>query len=172
MAIGWAIERAKRFFNYDQATIADRTAVYGPGGEMIEAPISKSFVSAMLSARSRVSPEVYKRLARATNVNVIDFHIAEGWEDEADIGAYHFVDQEVAHPILTRILKLPRHQRARAVGVVTATLDSIMDISGIVPSPLDNPPSDPPAADDPPDPPAAVATKNNGKQLVRAKKRA
>lgn len=127
VAIGWAIERARRYLNLDQAAVAERTAVYRDG-QLIEPAISKSFVSAMLSARSRVSPEVYRRLAAATDVNVIHFHIAEGWEDEADVASYHFADQEVAHPIITRILRLPRDTRPRAVGVVTATLDSIQSI--------------------------------------------
>jgi hypothetical protein len=128
-AIGYAVERAKRYYGYDQADIAARTEVTDPSGKLIEPAISKSFVSAMLSARSRVSPEVYRRLAVATDTNVIDFHIAEGWEDQADIAAYHFPEQDVAHPIITRILSLPPEQRSRAVGVVTAVLDSIIDIA-------------------------------------------
>jgi hypothetical protein len=132
LCIGWAIERARRYYNYDQATIADHTAIFDTQGNLIEAAISKSFVSAMLSARSRVSPEVYKRLARAYDVNVIEFHIAEGWEDLADIMAYNELDQEVAHPIIQRILALPVDTRPRAVGVMTAVLESIVDIASTV----------------------------------------
>lgn len=128
LAIGWAIERAKRFYNRDQASIAARTAVYDEQGRILEEPITRSFVSAMLSARSKVSPPVYKRLARATDTNPIDFYIAEGWVDLSDVAAYDLPDSALALPIIQKVMALPQERRPRARAVVLAMLDSITDI--------------------------------------------
>lgn len=127
LAVGWALKRAERWYNLDQTAVAARTGVTDRWGVEIERPITKSYVSAMLVGRTNVSPGVYRRLAEACHVNVIHFHLAEGWEDEADIAAYSYPDQELAHPILSRIIKLPRERRAHATAVVTAVLDSIQD---------------------------------------------
>src|SRR5215212_8843364 len=68
LAVGWALERAKRFFNRDAASVAQRTAVLDSSGNLVEEPISKSFVSALLSGRSKASPPTYTRLAHAAEV--------------------------------------------------------------------------------------------------------
>ncbi len=139
LMIGWGVERSRRFMNFDQAMIADRTQTYKDDGSILEPAISHSFVSAMLSGRSKVSPPVYRRLALSMSVNVLDFFTAEGWMDGSDVASYQFPDQEVAYPVVSRILNLPREQRYRAVGVVNAVLDSIVEISAGQPSPLTGP---------------------------------
>lgn len=128
LCLGWAFERARRFFNYDQVTIAARTAVTDNRGNVIDEPISKSFVSAMLSGGSRVSPEVYLRLADVCEVSVLDFYLAERWLRQADIAAYSVPERQEAMPVILRLLALPREVRPKARAVVLSVLDSIYSL--------------------------------------------
>jgi hypothetical protein len=128
LMLGWAFERAKRFFGYDQVTIAAKTGRTDGRGNVIEEPISKSFVSSMLSGQSRVSPEVYLRLADVCEVSVLDFHLAERWIRQSDIAAYSVPERQEAMPIIMRLLDIPRADRPKARAVVLSVLDSIYSL--------------------------------------------
>ncbi len=127
LAIGWALLRARRFFSWDNMTVAQRTAVRDELGNLIEEPISKTFLSSLLSGKSKASPHTYKRLARVCEVSPLDFYLAEGWLDPGDVAAYTIPDRELATPVLTKLLRIPRHMRAKARAVVLAVLDSIYE---------------------------------------------
>ncbi len=87
-------------------------------GVVIGEPISKSFLSAMLYGRSKVSPENYKRLAEATEVNPLHFYIAEGW-----------IERDQSLPVIHTLMSIPPDQRPHARAVVIAVLDSIYQAS-------------------------------------------
>jgi transcriptional regulator with XRE-family HTH domain len=125
LAVGWAVKRAERLYNLDQQQIAERTAVTDRDGNVTIPAISKSFVSAMLTGRSNVSPEVYVRLASACEVNELEFYVAEGWTSAAAIAAYQIPERELVLPILHRISALPRSEQPSARAVVISVLDSI-----------------------------------------------
>jgi hypothetical protein len=125
LCLGWAFERTRRFFNFDLSTIAEKTAVVDRKGNVIEPAISKSFISAMISGRSKVSPPVYLRLADVCEVSVLDFYLAEGWVRQADIAAYAVPERQEAMPIITRLLGIPKKARPKARAVVLSVLDSI-----------------------------------------------
>jgi hypothetical protein len=125
LCIGWAIKRAERYLNRDQATVAQHTAVVDRTGRVLEEPISKSFVSAMLSGRSKVTPQVYVRLAEACEVSELEFYIAEGWTQPASIAAYNTPERAMAQPILARLAALRPDQQPSAVAVVLGVLDSV-----------------------------------------------
>lgn len=127
LAIGWALLRARRYFNWDNQTVASKTAVSNERGDLIEEPLSKTFISSLLSGKSSASPSTYRRLAKVCEVSPLDFYLAEGWLDPGDIGAYNLPEREMATPILTRILRLPPYMRARARAVVLSVLDSIYE---------------------------------------------
>jgi hypothetical protein len=126
LCIGWALMRASRYLNIDQAAVADRTASVGRDGTVLVEPITKSFVSAMISGRSRVSPQTYTRLAAACEVNCLEFYLAEGWIQPEEIGAFSVPGREEALPILQRLAQIKDYDvRIRARAVVLAVLDSI-----------------------------------------------
>lgn len=82
----------------------------------------------MLSGRSRVSPEVYVRLADACEVNELDFYLAEHWVRQASIASFSVPERELAMPIIQKILELPKGLRIRGRAVVLAVLDSIKGV--------------------------------------------
>lgn len=109
----------------DQAQIAALTEERDSSGVVTSPAIGKSFISAMLYGRSKVGPENYKRLARALQVNVVHFHIAEGWEDISDAAAFDLPDRDLTLPIIRKLMELPVDQRPHGRAVVLAVLDSI-----------------------------------------------
>lgn len=128
LAVGWALKYAERNHHLDQSAVADRTVTHDSAGRPVDAAISKSYISAMLSGRSHPPAETYKRLARACGVNPIEFQLAEGWLDHADIAAFNLPEQELVRPILQRLFDTPPQYRPRARALVTSMLDSIQDV--------------------------------------------
>ena len=129
LAFGWAIERSRRYFNRDQAAIADRTAVIDGRGNVLEEPVSRSYVSAILAGRSRVAPQTYRRFADALEINPVLFFLAEGWLTTADLVAYELPERHSTLPIISKIMDLPPAQQARARALVLAVLDSIYELA-------------------------------------------
>ena len=115
-AVGWALERAKRYFHRDQATIAEMSG------------LSKSFISALLSGRTKASPGTYTQIARAAEVSPLEFLLADGLIEPADIAAFSMPEKDVALPIIQKLLELPEFRRARAKAVVLSVLDSIAEV--------------------------------------------
>lgn len=125
LCIGWALRRADRFYNLDQQQVAERTAVLDSSGQVMVPAISKSFLSAMLTGRSRVSPDIYSRLAVATEINPLEFYIAERWLSPAEIAAYQMPERELVLPILRRLTTIPRAEQPSARAIVISVLDSV-----------------------------------------------
>jgi hypothetical protein len=128
LAIGWAVMRARRFYGWDQVTIAQRTEIKDARGHVIEEPISKTFVSSLLSGKSNALPLTYLRLARATEVSPIEFYLAEQWLDPADVIAFSMPDKETALPVLQKLLSIPEKSRPKARAVALAVLDSVYEV--------------------------------------------
>lgn len=126
LCIGWALRRAERFLGLDQSMVAERTAVTDRRGRTIVPPISKSFVSAMLSGRSKVSPEVYARLARACEVSTVEFFLAEGWLEPADFAALGAADKELTTPLLQRFADIPEEHRPQVRVALLSVLDAFV----------------------------------------------
>lgn len=126
VAIGWALMRARRYYNLDQVQIAGRTRVVDSRGRELVPPITKSFISAMLSGRSKVQPDVYERLARACDVNPIHFFIAERWMSPSDVAAFNVPERDVALPLLAKLDQIPEPQRPAARATVLAVLDTLI----------------------------------------------
>lgn len=134
IAVGWALERARRYFHLDQQQIAQGTAIYDGRGNLLQEPISKSFVSALLSGRTKASPPTYVRIARAAQVSPLEFYLAEKWLDAADVAAYDMPEKDVALPIIQKLLDLPEHRRPRAKAVVLSVLESISETPDSAPA--------------------------------------
>jgi len=126
LCIGWAVEQAKQKLNLDQVQIAARTEVRDKDGNLVEPGYTKSYISALLSWRSTASPAAYLRLARACEVNVLEFHIAEKWIPIEYIAAYNLPERELVLPILAEIGKLPREMQPSARAVVISVLQTLV----------------------------------------------
>lgn len=125
LCIGWALRRADRFYNLDQQQVAERTAVVDSNGQVLVPPVSKSFLSAMLTGRSKVAPDVYTRLADACGVNPVEFYLAERWLSPAQVAAYQMPERELVLPILTKLTAIGRSEQPAALAVVLSVLDSL-----------------------------------------------
>lgn len=125
LCIGWALRRADRFYNLDQQQVAERTALLDNQGRVLVPAVSKSFLSAMLSGRSKVAPEVYTRLADACGVNPVEFYLAERWLSPAQVAAYQMPERELVLPILSKLTAVPRTEQPAALAVVLSVLDSL-----------------------------------------------
>lgn len=88
LCIGWALERAKRIINRSKDAVVARTGYYNEQGKKIEEPISVSTLEDLLSGHYKATPQLYVRLARACEVSVLEFYIAEGWVEAEDIAAF------------------------------------------------------------------------------------
>jgi hypothetical protein len=128
LTVGWALLKARRYFGWDNATVAQKTAITNARGQVIEEPLSKTFISSMLSGKSKAAPNTYVRLARVCEVSPLDFYLAEGWLDPGDIAAYDLPDKETALPVMQRLLALPQEVRPKARAVVLSILDSVYDV--------------------------------------------
>lgn len=151
LAVGWALERARRYFHLDQQTVAQRTAIADGAGNVVEEPISKSFISALLSGRTKAAPPTYARIAHAAQVSPLEFYLAEHWLDPADISAYDMAEKDVALPIIQKLLSLPEWRRPRAKAVVLSVLESLAEAENVPP------------------PEAEEATNGNGKAKPKRK---
>jgi hypothetical protein len=139
LAIGWAFVRAKRFRGWDQTTVSARTAVTDHRGRIIEEPISKTFITSMLSGKSHPAPPTYARLARAMEISPLVFYLAEGWLDPADIASYDLPEREESLPVIQRLAKLPEEQRPKARALIFSILDSIYDVEQYRQAPKSSP---------------------------------
>lgn len=120
VCLGYHLKRVAREHNLDQVSIADRTAVNG------QPPLTRSFISAMLSGRSGVRPDSWLRLADALDTNVIEFYLAEQWLTPSDIAAYQ-VPHAARYADLTALLdKVPDEVQRAAIALCKAVLETVI----------------------------------------------
>lgn len=125
LALGWAVKRAERFYGLDQVQIVAKTEVKDNFGKIIDPAFTKSYLSALLSRRTTASPEAYLRLARALDVNVLEFHIAEGWVPTEYIAAFQLPERELVTPILAELGKFDPAMQPNARAVVITVLQAM-----------------------------------------------
>ena len=120
LCLGYYLERAKRELGLNQSEVADRT------GSRTEPPVAKQFLSAILAGRSGVRPETYVRIASVVGANPLEFFIASGWVDPADIAAYQVPGAEQLGSIARKLEQLEPGYRRSATALVEAVLDTVL----------------------------------------------
>lgn len=123
LCLGYYLMRADRMLGMNQSDIASRTGA--PGVE----PVSRGFLSAMLSGRTKAAPETITRIARAAEANPLEFFTAMGLIDPSDIAAYQLPEARDWMPIAKKLINVPLAQRPRVVALVGAVIDTVLEPS-------------------------------------------
>lgn len=114
LALGYYLMRAEKLMNRNQSDIAD------------EAGVSRAFISAILSGRTRSTPQTYTRIARAVGANPLEFLIAEGFIDAADVAAYQMPGAREWQQMGEMLVGLDEADRHNTVAMVRAIVKTVL----------------------------------------------
>lgn len=125
LCLGYWLMYADRELGLNQSDVARRTAVV-KDGEVIVPELTRGFLSAVLSRRTRATPDTYTRIARAVGANPIEFFLAEGWVDPSDITAYSLPHANEWQPIAKKLDAVPPTERRKVVALVGSIIDAVL----------------------------------------------
>lgn len=124
--LGYHLMRAERERNLNQSDVAAHTAVYGQNGSVIEKPLTRGYISALLSGRSQAQPETIARVYRAMGANPVEYHVAKLWLEDTEVRSYAQNLPDAALPLVQRISELPPAQQATVVQFCLAAVDTLL----------------------------------------------
>lgn len=125
LCLGYWLMRADRELGMNQSDVAARTAVYR-GATVVIKPLTRGFLSAVLSNRTRATPDTYTRIARAVGANPIEFFLSEGWIDPADVTVYSLPHASDWSPIAQKLDMVPVSERPKVVALVSSIIDAVL----------------------------------------------
>lgn len=125
LCVGYWLMRADRELGMNQSDVARRTAVIRDG-QIVVPELSRGFLSALLSGRTRATPDTYTRVARAVGANPLEFFLAEGWVDPADIATYSMPHANEWQPIAKKLDAVPPTERRKVVALVGSIIDTLL----------------------------------------------
>lgn len=114
LCVGYWLMFAERELNRNQTEVA------------AEMGVSRGFLSLVLSGQSKAQPGTYTQMARAVGANPIEFFLAEGWLEPADLKAYSLPFASDWAPIAHKLDAVPPAQRRNVVVLVGAVLDTVL----------------------------------------------
>lgn len=124
--LGYHLMRAERERNLNQSDVAAHTGVYSPNGQTIEKPLTRGYISALLSGRSQAQPETIARVYRAMGANPVEYHVAKLWLEDTEVRSYAQNLPDAALPLVQRISELPVAQQATVVQFCLAAVDTLL----------------------------------------------
>lgn len=125
LCLGYWLLYADRVLGMNQSDVARRTGVW-KDGEVVVPELTRGFLSALLSGRTRSTPDTYTRIARAVGANPLEFFLAEGWIDPSDIVAYSLPHANEWQPIAKKLDAVPPLDRPKVVVLVGAIIDTVL----------------------------------------------
>lgn len=125
LTLGYWLKHADRVLGLNQSDVTRRTAVV-KDGDVVVPELSRGFLSAVLSRRTRATPDTYTRIASAVGANPLEFFIAEGWIDPSDIVAYSLPHASDWQPIAKKLDAVPAADRRKVVALVGSIIDAAL----------------------------------------------
>lgn len=119
LCVGFYLKRAARELNRNQSDVAAFTE------SSSAPPVTRGFISQMLTGHTKATPSTYTRLARAMDANPVEFFLAEGWLDTGDLLAYHLPYATDWTPVAKKLADIPALRRPAVIEVVSAVLDTL-----------------------------------------------
>jgi transcriptional regulator with XRE-family HTH domain len=123
--LGYHLMRVEREQGWNQSDVAGRTGVT-QGGKVIDKPLTRGYISALLSGRSQAHPETLARVYRSMNANPAEYYRCKGWLDDAEIAAAVSPMVELAMPIIRKLASASDAMRPTLIAVVLASLDTLL----------------------------------------------
>lgn len=123
--LGYHLMRVEREMGWNQSDVAGRTGVI-QGGKVVEKPLTRGYISALLSGRSQAHPETLARVYRAIGANPAEYYRTKGWLDDAEIAAAVSPMVELAMPLLRKLAGAPPALQPTLLAVLTASIDTLL----------------------------------------------
>jgi hypothetical protein len=126
LCLGYWLLYADRTLGLNVSDVAARakrpvdTRVEGEAATVVEEPLSRGFLSAILSGRSKAKPQTFRRIAEVIGCNPLEFGLADGWFDEVDIRNYKLPSAGDFSPVARELDDIPIGERRKVVALMLA----------------------------------------------------